>query len=1106
MMFWRSILLLLAALIVTPVDAAILISTASGNIDATGTWNVVDSTGTNAYLSNDGGWGSFDANADWAATTNIAITEQSPGWSVSGWFAVDLTSNTALGTVTSFTGGSPGINSRLSVSGTTSGSGGDIIAIAPANFGKTTLTSSFQGSANTFSLNGVETVKGFAIKVASTPASGATGTITAQILDNGSNVCAQTVNVSDLPVGVQPGMNDGGWIVLTCSGGNFTSVAGHSYAIQVQTSGGASTVNLWTNGTAAFFSHLIVTTATQSGGPAASDKFIVIGNLTGAGTHNAFTVTVETTANTSYGSASNTEQDPSIAVGYLGTLAFASAASTNYKMEFVGPLVVYNGGKFTQGTVGTPIPSSSTAIVTMNATVTGDTGLNCRSGATVNITGAPRTTGKLINHTHITTAANSGASSLSVASDTGWLSGDSIVIAGTTPGTSTQSELLTLSGNATSTSLPISSTLVNTHISQTVAYTGANNVAYSMPMNADVMLLSYNVNFNGTGYATAGYLYSQPNCTFAGAWTGYRFIGGTNAGQRGIEVDTGGSGIGPGGSFSLTYSAVFDTPDSGIYLGTANPYWGGTDSTPMLVQHINVYNAARQATGIPVNGRSLTNPVSLSPTENPYTIFDDVVISDSGREQTTAYLAAANIQLTNLTVANSGAQSSNGIVIQQFSIGALWYQGVVTGINSDSLGGGINQWGPIQAYSSNTGVLGFLFLGTGGGKINGMYLWNNQARLQPGTWNIIVDPFYEYDTSFGIYLPTSHIWLKNGFIGFSSLGSGAGNSATTYDGNIATTIFDNMDLCPGSAQHSAFGNTCSVISINNDFFPYAQPANAQIIGRNTSMNPSGIFPIAHGQTGWNWPVFVSVDCVTCALKHANWLPNGTISYDSTIFHSGSASTRLTPVATVIAGTIAGTTLTITDIYSGQLAVDSLLQGAGVAPGTLVMLMTSGSGCVAGPIISSCVFQLSRASTVASTTPMLATFTKSQTSGTTRLQSGAFPGGGVKVAAASGKTVNVCVWARTSLAADAGGATGGYQGDPPRLIERSNPAMGVQADKVLATYSASQGTWQQLCGTSDVAPGDGVFEFVVDADVTVAAAVGYANGNLGWVNIGDWSAN
>lgn len=91
------------------------------------------------------------------------------------------------------------------------------------------------------------------------------------------------------------------------------------------------------------------------------------------------------------------------------------------------------------------------------------------------------------------------------------------------------------------------------------------------------------------------------------------------------------------------------------------------------------------------------------------------------------------------------------------------------------------------------------------------------------------------------------------------------------------------------------------------------------------------------------------------------------------------------------------------------------------------------------------------------------------SATVKLESAPrFTARGMEVAVANGGTVNVGVYLRKSAVGD--GAA--YNGNQPRLIQRANAALGQNADVVLATYSASTGSWNQLTATSSTATDDG----------------------------------
>jgi hypothetical protein len=103
--------------------------------------------------------------------------------------------------------------------------------------------------------------------------------------------------------------------------------------------------------------------------------------------------------------------------------------------------------------------------------------------------------------------------------------------------------------------------------------------------------------------------------------------------------------------------------------------------------------------------------------------------------------------------------------------------------------------------------------------------------------------------------------------------------------------------------------------------------------------------------------------------------------------------------------------------------------------------------------------------------------------------GNFAQNGVLVPVASGTTVDVSVYIRKSAAGD--GAA--YNGAQPRMIQRANSALGQDNDVVLATYSSSTGSWNQITGTTSSAGDDGVWEIIIDCD-----------GTTGWVNVDDWS--
>jgi len=112
------------------------------------------------------------------------------------------------------------------------------------------------------------------------------------------------------------------------------------------------------------------------------------------------------------------------------------------------------------------------------------------------------------------------------------------------------------------------------------------------------------------------------------------------------------------------------------------------------------------------------------------------------------------------------------------------------------------------------------------------------------------------------------------------------------------------------------------------------------------------------------------------------------------------------------------------------------------------------------------------------------------------------GTGMIVPVNSGETVTVSVWVRESAIGDAGGVA--YTGARPRLIARANPSVGLTADQIVDTATASaDGAWEQLTGTVTKTGGgnftrDGAIELYVDCDGT--------GNNNGWINVDDWSVS
>lgn len=226
--------------------------------------------------------------------------------------------------------------------------------------------------------------------------------------------------------------NPGGWLVFKFAA-PVTLSAATSYAVQCVSSDGLW-ISLLTDVTANNWSRMLRTTTTKvpnSSSPDLPDDMVVSGEYTGPGTSNSYTVTMDNTdSSIDYGTDTTSIRTPSLAICSKGTLSFGTTAATNYYLKISGWVVVYAGGTLNIGTTGTPMPRDSTAVLEIdNNSATRATGLNVWEGGTFVAQGQSRTSGKNVTFCLLTADTTDGGwTTLNVDRDTGWLTGDRLVI------------------------------------------------------------------------------------------------------------------------------------------------------------------------------------------------------------------------------------------------------------------------------------------------------------------------------------------------------------------------------------------------------------------------------------------------------------------------------------------------------------------------------------------------------------------------------------------------------------------------------------------------------------------------------------------------------
>lgn len=423
----------------------------------------------------------------------------------------------------------------------------DATALLDSNAGNTALTTSYVASSS-FS-PGAITIDGIAIKIASRAAS-PTGTISIELYNAslGASVSGTevTLNVSDIDLGATAALGGGGWYFFKFASPVLLLVA-TNYQVRAKTSSTAQ-VNLFRDATANNWSRQLRTTTNAT--PGANDVLDVIGEHTGAGTGNSFTVTMNETATTDYGA---------IKISKRGTLQFGTTASTNYYLKTSGVMDVYSGGTLNIGTSGTPIPSSSSAILEFDSTTVAEFGLEARAGAIVNFYGASKTVKAKL-------AADASASATSITSDvsTGWLSGDEIAIASTSR-TATEAEKKTMSGNASGTSIPIAA-LTNAH-------------SGTSPTQGELANLTRNVKLRGISGTNSGYVNIAATATVYFQYAEFYQIGSSTASKRGIDAIT------TTGVFDMQYCSVHDCTNATSIAINLNSASG----TGIVVSHNVLY-------------------------------------------------------------------------------------------------------------------------------------------------------------------------------------------------------------------------------------------------------------------------------------------------------------------------------------------------------------------------------------------------------------------------------------------------------------------------------------------------------------------------------------
>lgn len=417
---------------------------------------------------------------------------------------------------------------------------------------------------------GAITVDGIALKIRSRASSpSGTFTVTLRNSTDATDVASVTVNVSDLPIGIDTNGSavyvNQGWTFFKF-GSNQLLTAGKSYLIRVTTSASTQVV-LYRDSTAGNVSRILRTTTTAA--PSAGDKLIISGELTAAATRTNLTITMDNTAATVFG---NVSFPASLTIGSGGTLTFGTSASTNYLLTIAGVVIIFDGGTMNIGTSGTRMPSTSTATLAFDLTAAGDSGIVLGYSGTLNAYGATKTT----VWTLMTANKVATNTTLTLASTSGWAANDALGIASTTR-TASDCEEVSVSTVDSGTQVTLSAGLASAH-------------SGTSPTQAEVINLTRNVKINGESTTLTAFIQIWDGATVACDYVELRYIGnGTTTDKQG----TFNYGLRTAGSLTVNGCAMRDC-GAGLYISATTYNWGSFTITSNVA-----YNTNRLVLSIP---------------------------------------------------------------------------------------------------------------------------------------------------------------------------------------------------------------------------------------------------------------------------------------------------------------------------------------------------------------------------------------------------------------------------------------------------------------------------------------------------------------------------
>lgn len=994
----------------------------------------------------------------------------------------------------------------------------------------TTIAAATTVTSVTFTVTNLKVIDAVLLWFKATAAS-PTGTIKIDLQKGGVSQASVTVNKTDLP----DSTNTIPCPVLFKLTSTATGDGGANWTIVITTTGtGTVTINIASATTTNYTRALRTTTAATA---AAADDLYVIGELTGAGAHTSYTVTMNSTAATAYGNGSvnsTTVSGGCIQVSNYGTLTYGNTAATNYILRVNGDLMVYQFGALNIGntTGSAEIPRDSTAVLEFQqASATNDFGLTAQSNSTVNIAGLSRTSGKNIvkakqsanSSTNLMQAIALVASALTAAAATTTLdpTGTSLGIGATV---TTFNQLIGSTDTVANANHKYTWTGSGSVTNTTQVYTiwikrgsGTNNrfvrlqlaTATTLPATngfyADFDLQAGTVGTctalgNGTATSAAitafggGFICTIIGKISSGASAPIACIGACNA--SGVVSYVG----------DATQNFICTWPQ--VYTASAQPtdYTIDTDTGWLSGDVVVLASTTRT--------REECEVASLNGSAGASTLTFNLYPVDA-RSGTSPTQAEVGLLTRNVKIRSTSTTLWAYFYIEPLAtVTVSWAEFYYMGANTTNKHGIETKDGAtanaksITYCSMHDMYEGFRINATGLASSNftlsNNVLWNltniGVVILAGTASNWTMDSNLVLFAASGYFLGDVGGVFTNDTIAGHAVASGSGFSFPVTDGQLIGTFDGNTAHSGGgyglffntTAPKGTISNTTVWRCGNNGVFFSSASHSIDITFTNLTLfgNTSNNFAAGSGEgITINGTSTFSADTTFATTTGMLFPTSNSTAYlfdisnidfsgTTSIFAPHTTNDLSFSTCAVIRGVIRNCKFgnsPITAAQKSSWAKDSHVhfERYNQTDGDHRTEMTYG-------VLKTDTAIFNNLSPSMRMTPSSATF---------KLES-APKNKGMLAAVASGGTVSISVYTRKSVVGD-GTA---YNGNQPRLIQRANAALGQTADVVLDTHTVAAGSWEQLTATSSTATDDGAWEFIVDCD-----------GTTGWVNVDDWLA-